>query len=474
MFENRSFDHMLGHLSFENLQPAANGLRPPPNQDQYANLYKGGLYYPFHRPTDEQLQSDLPHEYNFVATQLAVTNGAPQMTGFVQAYADSTGAEPNRQCDPLCFYGSGAVPVTSFLARSFCTCDNWHCPLPTSTQPNRTVAFCGHSEIYQTKLQAIPAKDNIFGWLDRHGISWGVYHDGFTFFALYPDLWATAIFSGKFRDYEQLATDLKNGTQPQVIIVEPSYQDAPHIGPDHPNDNHPPLAVGWGEDFLRRTYQAATINAAVWASTLMVVYYDEHGGFYDHVAPPAFDNAAAGNAIPPSAAGGPAAGGAAAGGPVAGGPVAGGPVYNFGTLGPRVPAILISPWVAPKTVDHNLYDHTSVLQLLAEVFTPGTPYSAAVANRAAQGIKSLSAALAVAPVAAAPPAPPADPIFAKSLLGDNIATPPDNDMGRSLEDAALQMIAKAPDKVDTYFPLLNNWKAAVVQARPDTVPPQKG
>jgi phospholipase C len=450
MFENRSFDNMLGHLSFENLQPAVNGLRPPLDQDQYANLFKGGLYPPFVRPTDEQLQGDLPHEYNFVATQLAVANGAPQMTGFVQAYADSTGAEPNRQCDPLCFYGSGAVPVTSFLARAFCTCDSWHCPLPTSTQPNRTVAFCGHSEIYQTKLQAIPATDNIFSWLDKNHISWGVYHDGFTFFALYPDLWATAIFSGKFRDYERLATDLKNGTQPQVIIVEPSYQDAPHIGPDHPNDNHPPLAVGWGEDLLRRTYQAATINPAVWASTLMVVYYDEHGGFYDHVSPPAFDNAAAGNALPPPD---------------------GGPVYGFGSLGPRVPAILISPWVAPASVNHNLYDHTSVLQLLAELYTPGIPYSAAVASRASQGIKSLSTALAAAATTTAPPAPPADPIFAKSLLGDNIATPPDNDMGRSLEDAALQMIAKAPAQVDTYFPLLNNWKAAVVQARPETIPP---
>jgi hypothetical protein len=75
---------------------------------------------------------------------------------------------------------------------------------------------------------------------------------------------------------------------------------------------------------------------------------------------------------------------------------------------------------------------------------------------------------------AAPPAPPAVPIFAHSLLGDNIATPPDNDMGRSLEDAALQMIAKEPAQVDTYFPLLNNWKAAVVQARPETVPAQNG
>jgi hypothetical protein len=79
--------------------------------------------------------------------------------------------------------------------------------------------------------------------------------------------------------------------------------------------------------------------------------------------------------------------------------------------------------------------------------------------------------LADAPSAVPPPPPPASPIFSKSLLGDNIATPPDNDMGRSMENAALTMIKQHPNEVDVQFPLLNNWKAAVIQARPDTVPP---
>jgi len=240
-----------------------------------------------------------------------------------------------------------------------------------------------------------------------------------------------------------------------VIIVEPSYQDGPHIGPDHPNDNHPPLSVGWGEDFLRRTYQAVSaMNANVWAGSLMIVYNDEHGGFYYHVAPPAFDNAAAGNAIPPPPA-----------------PPLSPDLYAFKTLGPRVPGMLISPWVAPGKTNHDQYDHTSVLQLLSEVFTPGKSYSAEVANRAGQGIQSLSTALTDISSALPPPPPPASPIFSKSLLGDNIATAPDNDMGRSMENAALTMIKQRPNEVDQQFPLLNNWKTAVLQARPDTVPP---
>jgi phospholipase C len=320
--------------------------------------------------------------------------------------------------------------------------------LPTSTQPNRTVAFCGHSKIYETRLQAIPADGNIFEWLNKNNITWGVYHDGFTFFALYPDLWPY-IFTKNFHPYEQLGTDIKNGKQPRVIIVEPSYQDAPHVGPDHPNDNHPPLAVGWGEDFLRRTYQALTMNPAVWAGSLMVVYNDEHGGFYDHVPPPSFDSVAAGNAAPPAP-------------------------YAFNTLGPRIPAILVSPWVTPGKVNHELHDHTSVLQLLAEIFTPGQSYSDQVANRASQGIRSLSAALSdtTAPNIAAAPPPPAAPIFAKSLLGDTIARAPESEMGRSLENAALSMIKQNPGDVDAQFPLLNNWKTAVLQARPDSIPPE--
>jgi len=443
MFENRSFDNMLGHLSFEGILADVDGLTSPVTKDEYANPYQGTLYHPFHRPLDEQLQSDLPHEYNYVNTQLAADAQGPRNIGFVQAYVDLTKQTPNLNADPMCFYGSEQVPVTSWLARNFCTSDKWFCPLPTSTQPNRTVAFCGHSKIFETKLQAIPADNNIFAWLNKNNIEWGVYHDGFTFFALYPELWPH-IFGGNFHPYEQLGTDIKNNKQPQVIIVEPSYQDAPHIGPDHPNDNHPPLAVGWGEDFLRRTYQALTMNPGVWAGSLMIVYNDEHGGFYDHVPPPAFDNAAAGNAQPPQG--------------------------KFNTLGPRIPGILVSPWVTPGKVDHELHDHTSVLQLLAEIFTPGQPYSDQVANRASQGIKSLSAALSGTPSHTPAPPPPAAPIFAKSLLGDTIAQAPESGMGRSLENAALTMIKQNPDKVDAQFPLLNNWKTAVLQARPDSIP----
>ncbi len=444
MFENRSFDHMLGHLSLEGLKPDADGLKQP--LSAYQNIYEGDAYLPFPMQGDTRLDFDIPHEYDAVAQQLdrSAVNGQLAMDGFVGAYATANRITvPNPEPDPLGYFTADQVPVTSFLAQKFLPCDRWFCPLPTSTQPNRTIAFCGKSAIYKTGLQLIPTTDNLFDWLNANHITWRVYHDGFSFFALYPSLWGKVLGSN-FREYEQLFADMQQGTDiPQVIIVEPSYQDAPHIGPDHPNDNHAPLAIGWGEDFLRRTYQAVTANEELWKQSLMVVYYDEHGGFYDHVPPPAFDNRSAGNAVPPDNA--------------------------FNTLGPRIPGILVSPWVDPSKVGHDRYDHTSVLQLLAEKFTPGRPYSPAVADRARQGIVSLSSALGATAFSIPPPPAPAVVINVKSALGDNVANLPDSDMGRAFEKAATGMMEQHPGQVKKIYPELYQWKAAADQARPENV-----
>lgn len=196
------------------------------------------------------------------------------------------------------------------------------------------------------------------GWAD-HQVRWRVYHDGFPFFALYDRL-LPLVLGDKFKKYEHLHADWLNApdpeNDPQVIIIEPCYEDAPHLGGKQPNDNHAPLAVGWGEDFLRRTYQALTSNPARWANTLFVVYYDEHGGFFDHVPPaPVTDT------------------------------TIGGYPFDFATTGPRIPWLVISPFVAPGSVCSQLLDHTSVLQLLAEKFTPGTAYSPRVTSRAWAG-----------------------------------------------------------------------------------------
>lgn len=100
--ENRSFDHMLGHLTYEHLIPGVNGLEQ--DFSKYENIYKGTPYRPFLMP-DRTLVSDLPHEWNEVATQLAYSSVTQQfdMTGFVEAYAALTNTEPVQQADPMGF-----------------------------------------------------------------------------------------------------------------------------------------------------------------------------------------------------------------------------------------------------------------------------------------------------------------------------------------------------------------------------------
>lgn len=435
MFENRSFDHMLGHLSYENICPAVNGLTAPLERDTYMNIYNGAPCYPFQMKADRQLDCDLPHEYNYVATQLALSaNHKFAMSGFVEAYINASGAAPNDESTPMEFFHSQQVPITSFLAQNYCICENWFCPIPTSTQPNRTMAFCGDTPIYDTKLQIINTPTSIFKWMDEMDIRWRVYHDGLSFFILYKHLW-NYVFGPKFTDYENLFKDLQKDPaegDPQVIIVEPTYQDAPHIGSDHPNDNHAPLAIGWGEEFLRRTYEAAIANPKRWAQTVMIVYYDEHGGFYDHVPPPF---------IPYSTLGG----------------------FQFASMGPRIPAMIVSPFVQKGSLHTELMDHSSVLQFLSEVFKK--PYMTdTIKKRKNLGVKSISATL-TGPFNPFAPSPPSVIIEVKTALGDSIATAPQSSMGQAFEGAAEQAIAERRLEVENKYPELLHWQQAKNMAR---------
>ena len=427
MFENRSFDHMLGHLKYEGINKNVDGLVDP--LTQYVNLYKGDMYTAHKFQKDSQLDFDVPHDYNDVATQLAYddTRKKYRMTGFVEAYANANKIVPNKICDPTGFFPSTLVPITSFLARTFCTCDRWFSALPTSTQPNRTIAFFGDTPIFDTKTRVIEAGNSIFTWMNNAKLRWRVYHDGLSFFSLYPNQWPF-VLGPNFKDFEYLQWDMMHdspGEAPQVILVEPSFEDARVAESKHPNDNHAPLAVGWGEDFLRRTYQAVTANPDRWGSTVFIVYYDEHGGFADHVSPPAIGYTTTGALS-----------------------------YKFNSLGPRIPGIIVSPFVERGSICNLVLDHTSVLQFLAELFTPGKPYSDTVQKRAQNGIHSISEALKAAKPITDIPVAPTTQINVSTSLGLPAPTAVQNDMAQSFKQAAIRMLAEEPSGVAIKYPEL--------------------
>jgi phospholipase C len=147
-----------------------------------------------------------------------------------------------------------------------------------------------------------------------------------------------------------------------VIFIEPDYFDSPaRIRP--PCDNHPPLSMAPGEQFLKEIYLTLTSHVQKWARTALFVTYDEHGGFWDHV-PPAHIQYTNPNGV------------------------------SFETTGPRIPVLACGPYAA-RGVCKKLLDNTSLLHLFAERFADGS-YSDSVDARSKQGIASASTVLSVA------------------------------------------------------------------------------
>jgi phospholipase C len=333
-------------------------------------------------PLNPSMQTidDPPHDARSISTQIKTPAhaGPPtRMGGFVKSYA---AAAPSDLTRVMGYYKAASVPIFDFFARNFVVCDNWFCPLPSGTQPNRLMAMSGKSRIKDNATLALPKQPLVYDWLNAHQIPWCSYQwAGLPFFTLMLD-WAPSIVAslndpfnlGSFRRYEGFHEQWNAGQTPSVIFIEPKYTDD-KISWAAPNDDHPPTGVAKGQDFLKEIYRTLTSDAARWARTLMIVTYDEHGGFFDHVDPLPITTTAGG--------------------------------FQFTTTGPRVPAFVISPHVASGAVFHNKLDHTSVLQLLAERFTPGQPYSAEVSARQ-QHLEPLSAVLTPPPAQARVPAIP--------------------------------------------------------------------
>lgn len=366
MAENRSFDHMLGYLS---LPPSnridVDGLRAEEDwRARFTNLDQGQAYTPFlgEDPYMMPHNFDPPHERPNVAGNLGpLQDNTYAMNGFVSSIPVSVSGDPVVRRLVMSYFNYTQAPMNDFFSQNYAICDRWFSSLPAGTQPNRLMSMSGYSLI-EVNHDVLPEHDLVYDWLTRQGVSWRVYHQGVPFFSMMPKWLPEILMGDHFRNFSNLESDLVSTPPdqfPQVIFVEPTYQDAPHLG--WSTDAHAPSGISNGQEFLMQVYNAVTNSPAFWRGAVMIVDYDEHGGFFDHVSPPMIPTAVPANAS-----------------------------YNtpFASLGVRVPNYVISPFVKAGSVHHNLLDHTSVLKLIGEKFGNGS-YSELVDARPVQSLSSV-------------------------------------------------------------------------------------
>jgi phospholipase C len=419
MFENRSFDHLMGYLGLPPYSRNVEGLQDIPG---YTNEYNGFDYAPFRLANpDQKLLDDPPHEREDIGAQI---NPDPDtqpysMKGFVRSYSKVREIDPADKPMVLGYYLAQDVPATHFFATRYGICDHWFAAIPTGTQPNRLMAMSGYALNDRNQSLMLPKQDLIYDWLDRNKITWRVYHQGIPFFLMMED-WQIRILTddNHFRDYGALQDDLSsNEPFPQVVFIEPRYTDAPHV--EMPCDDHAPSPITPGQNFLKNVYSTLITSSNIWQKSLLIVNYDENGGFFDHVPPLKIPT------NPPNGAN-----------------------YQFGpftTTGPRVPAYLISPFVRPGAVYKGNLDHTSVLKCIARRFGNGS-YSADVDARPVGDI--WDALELDVPRDDADFPPPA------SDAGFTPGSPPEDEIPQAFAAAAASAKANAPTATQAKFPEL--------------------
>lgn len=359
MLENRSFDHMLGFSGISG-RDAATG--EPTGIDGLSgaesNSYAGKAYK-VKQPAWYTMPVDPPHEFCDVLTQLCGAGSVYQSgqqypaidnSGFAASYAGG-----NHGGDPGLIMGAfspGQLPVLNALAWEFAVCDNWFASMPGATWPNRFFVHAASSNgldhspttaeivLWESLAGFEFAGGSIFNQMDKYKVRWRLYGgDDFPMSAALKGIQLTMVHP--YREFAQDVAADDYGVA--YTFIEPSYNvlsDYKCSTSQHPLDD-----VTRGEALIGATYRAIR-SSPHWEHSMLIVTWDEHGGFYDHVAPPA--------AIAP-------------------GDTHPGSDHNqygftFEQYGVRVPAVVASPWIPRNVVDHRLYDHTSILATVEKIF----------------------------------------------------------------------------------------------------------
>lgn len=310
MMENRSFDHFLGWL------PGADGKQAGLSYTDAAGVAHPTYALTSLTPPDYQGCGHPDPDHSYDGARVEYDGGA--CDGWLRAGSNDIFS--------IGYYTQGDLAFLGNAAPSWTTCDRYFAAVMAPTLPNRIYQHAAQMDRLDDSLLPLSTLPTIWDRLADHSLSAKYYFSDFPFLALWG-----AKYAGISHPITDFFSDCAAGTLPQVSYVDPRLllEEEGLSGDDHPHAD-----IRNGEFFLNTIYQAITASPN-WQNTVLVMNYDEWGGFFEHVPPTVAP-------IPPADAA----------------------LGSDGLRGFRVPALVISPWSPRGTVAHGLYDHTSVLKMI--------------------------------------------------------------------------------------------------------------
>ncbi|MGH9436346.1 MAG: alkaline phosphatase family protein [Terriglobia bacterium] len=398
MLENRSYDNLFGYSGFQGVDPySGNIVRAEDLSDkpQFSLPKLSGAAVPVQQGASYRLRpvgdgQGPGHEFTdtllslcgqgaFAANTIAADvkgdyyecNGSnyPALVpsanefGYAIDYEYHGGTNPE---DVLRCFSPGQVPVLNQLAKEFVVCDRWFSSMPGPTWPNRFFALCGSSgglDHSPSDWKSIITSSGLEGFHFQYG---SIFHrlpsNWLVVGSLFPQAMAISgleTYPDRFIGLNDLLGRLKEESLTEKFIwIEPDFDPFPDFGLG--NSMHPHGDVRLAEKLVKKVYEAIR-DSSYWKHSLLLVLFDEHGGFFDHVTPPGpLESLVPGDdpACPDYNVHG----------------------FRFNVLGPRVPAIVVSPWVKAGAIDQRQYDHTAIIKTASDLFG----FDANMGNRVAK------------------------------------------------------------------------------------------
>jgi phospholipase C len=326
------------------------------------------------------------------------------MDGFVKAFVESRNPADNVGEDlwmvPMGYYTGKDLPTYDFLAHQYCVCDQWHASIPGDTWPNRlyslaaTASEPAHEDFFarikhllsSTPLGNAPIFDVAAFTHQLDDAQWRWYshdpatlraadghyrrledikRDNFAYFDRKKISALTDALESPIVGHDSFLDDAAKGQLRDVSWIDPNFIDLNILDPNS-NDDHPPTDIRAGQAFILEIYEALATSPN-WDDTLLMVVYDEHGGFYDHVSPPAIDDGS-----------------------------------GYPSLGVRVPAIAVGPRVG-QSVCHEVLDHTVLIKTILTRFAADPAQAIQRMGQRVENAQHLGIVLGDAPRRGIPP-----------------------------------------------------------------------